>query len=280
MTVRARFFTHGDNTKIAVARWMIDDTRDDDGNANYAVALMLAQVTFWLAPDGRTGRIRAGHDHGEHVWLVRADDGWGEELGMSERTARRARHRLMKLGFIECRQFVDGGVKCTHIRRLPMAVDGVGDDDLTIRPETADCVTDQAGLEARSIRPDPAHAETDQAGSRARASSTSKRELDGESSPTARAQSIVREWWDARVAAGSPPAQKFIGIQRVVEQALRNGVSDADLRWALPRCPTVSGGAIEMALSQRRGRGRGRGDAQQDSLQAAWEAARAEEAGQ
>jgi hypothetical protein len=271
--IRARFFGHGDNTKIAVARWMIEDTRDDDGNANYAVALMLAQVTFWLAPDGRTGRVRAGHDHGEHVWLVRADDEWGDELGMSERSARRARHRLMKLGYIECRQFVDGGVKCTHIRRLPMAVDEVGDDAQTIRPETVDRKRPEPSDQKR---PDAEDAETVQAGSRARASSSSKRELEGESSPTATAQSIVREWWDARVAAGSPPAQRFIAVQKVIEHALRNGVSEADLRWALPRCPTVSGGAIEMTLSQRRGR---RGDAHQDALQREWDKARAEEGG-
>lgn len=66
----------------------------------------------------------------------------------------------------------------------------------------------------------------------------------------------MSDWWDERKAAGQPSAQKFIAVAKVVEGVLANGVTEADVAWALRHVPTVSAAAIEMALSRRAGRGR------------------------
>lgn len=157
MTVRSRF-EHEDSRKITVTRWMIEATRDDDGDANLAAAVFLAQVTWWLSTSERSGRCRAAHEHGAHTWLVRADNEWESELGLSERTVRRLRRRLQELKLIECKTLIDKSIRCTHIRRI-----WTDAEPSTIRPETADAEQSTIRPElADQKRPDPADADADQ----------------------------------------------------------------------------------------------------------------------
>jgi hypothetical protein len=81
------------------------------------------------------------------------------------------------------------------------------------------------------------------------------------------ARALVTDWWDERKAAGNPPAQKFIAIVNVVDGVLANGVSAEAVSWALRNAPTVSGGAIQMALSRRNGHGYGRPSTTDTALQ-------------
>lgn len=112
------FYGHSDKQTVAVHRWMIEDTRDANGDANPTVAMLLAQITWWMGKDTRSGKDRCSHVHGGHSWLVAADDEWDEEMGFSARQVKRAKRRLIELGFIEVKTLVDDGVRCSHIRRL------------------------------------------------------------------------------------------------------------------------------------------------------------------
>lgn len=69
------------------------------------------------------------------------------------------------------------------------------------------------------------------------------------------ARALVTDWWDERKAAGDPPAQRFVAVVGVVDGVLANGVAAEAVGWALRHVPTVSGGAIQMALSRRNGNG-------------------------
>lgn len=245
------FYDHEDTRTIAVRRWMIDATRDDDGDPNFAAALLLAQVTFWSAPSTRTGRPRATHEHGGETWLVRADGdpAWADELGMTERTVRRARQRLVALGLIEARTLVDRGQRCTHLRRLPIT-DG---EPSTIRPETAVA----NGPIERTIRPETADHQPPLAGSHAGASPSSSREV-GEMSPgdespvvddkpprdpqLVRAEAITKahwEWCHAQTPPVPTPTLKavkgnrWLAVRNVVRGILDGGWSDEQVTWAL-----------------------------------------------
>lgn len=97
---------------------MVDATKDDDGTANWNAAALLAQLTWWCSPSERTGRIRATHRHGDEFWLVRADDEWAEELGVSAKTMSRLRRRLAGRQLVECKRMSDKGRPVMHWRRL------------------------------------------------------------------------------------------------------------------------------------------------------------------
>ena len=114
---------------------MIEATRDDDGDANLTVALFLGQVTWWCGPDDKTGMPRCAHEHAGKDWLVRADDEWADDLGISAKAARRSRLRLQHLGLIETLVAVDDGTRCTHLRRLYLPDEAVNKPS-TICPET------------------------------------------------------------------------------------------------------------------------------------------------
>lgn len=246
--IRSAFFGHDDSRTIAVRRWMIEATRDPDGDANLPAALMLAQITFWTQPDERTGKVRAGHDHGGHAWLVRADEEWEDELGMSARTARRVRKRLADLGWIEAKTLVDTGVRCTHIRRLT-----VTDEPSTIRPEPAIDVP----AAPESIAGPGQVSELVQAESHAGAILPIDRDL-GERTPCAEAPpqqnagTIVAgflDWCDAnhRARPGN------IGmVAKNVKALLDAGHAPAVVKHALITAPTATIPALEMAINTHR----------------------------
>jgi DNA-binding transcriptional MocR family regulator len=68
------------------------------------------------------------------------------------------------------------------------------------------------------------------------------------------ARRVVDDWWEARKAAGVSPAQPYIAVVKIVDTALRNGVSVNDLTAALRDTPTVTGASLEFTLSKLRGR--------------------------
>lgn len=245
-SIRAGFFDHDDRRTIAVRRWMIDATRDDDGTANYAAALLLAQITFWTQPDERTGKVRAGHDHGAHAWLVRSDDQWSDELGMTARTARRARQRLVALGWIEARTLVDGGVRCSHLRRLTPDT-----EPSTIRPLGQD-----ADAGSGQMQP-PVLAE-----SRARASTTSLRDVPGEvPAADAAARELVTAFWTwSKEQRGTEPTltsngsgSPFMALVKIVQRLLVAGWADADVKRALIATPAYTVNALTLQLNQAKG---------------------------
>jgi hypothetical protein len=79
------------------------------------------------------------------------------------------------------------------------------------------------------------------------------------------ARALVTEWWEERQAAGNPPAQRFVAVLGVVDGVLANGVDAEAVGWALRNAPTVSGGAIQMALSRRNGTGYGQSPSTTDT---------------
>lgn len=68
------------------------------------------------------------------------------------------------------------------------------------------------------------------------------------------AKRVVDEWWEWRQERGETPVQPYIAVLRIVDTALRQGVSVNDMAAALQDTPTVTGAALEFALSKRRGR--------------------------
>lgn len=264
------FYGHEDSRTIAVRRWMIDATRDDDGSANYAAALLLAQVTFWSAPSTRTGRPRATHEHGGETWLVRADGDpeWMAELGMAERAVRRARRRLEALGLIEARTLVDKGQRCTHLRRLPI-VDG---EPSTIRPKAAVA----NGQNVQTIRPETADHPPPLDVSHAGASPCSSREV-GEMSPgdeapegeepkaerdpqLLRAEAIVKAHWDW-CHAQTPPVptptlravkgNRFLAVRNICRAMLDAGWGDDQVADALRHTRAFTIDGLTFTLRER-----------------------------
>ncbi len=48
--------------------------------------------------------------------------------------------------------------------------------------------------------------------------------------------------------------QPYIGVLKIVDRALRNGVTVNDLRGALAACATVTAASLEFTLSKQRGK--------------------------
>lgn len=264
------YFGHEDTRAIAVRRWMIEATRDPDGSANYAAALLLAQVTFWCEPSTRTGRPRAQHEHGGEIWLVRPDVEWMDELGMTERAARRARKRLESLGLVEARTLVDRGVRCTHLRRLPDATATADAEPSTIRPKAAVAT----GQNVHQLRPETADGPTVQADSHAPASPSSSREVGREvpadaeapegQDPKAdrdpqlvRAEAITKAHWDRCHAEDVPrPTLKakgnpWLAVRNIVRGFLDAGYSDEQLADALWHTQVFTIDGLTFTLRQR-----------------------------
>lgn len=258
---------HEDTRTIAVRRWMIERTRDDDGSANYAVALLLAQVTWWCSPNTRTGRLRAEHEHGGETWLVRPDSEWGDELGMSERQVRRARKRLEALGWIECRTLVDRGQRCTHLRRLPdplaeastirpKAAEASGPNGQTIRPETADRPTVQADSHAGASTSSTPEVEREEHAPEARGDRPPLAERDPQ---LARAIEVVQDYWDWCHEEGRPrPAlaahgerNPFMALAKIVRSLLDAGHAPEVIREALPDAAVYTTNGIVVAINQQ-----------------------------
>jgi DNA-binding Lrp family transcriptional regulator len=70
----------------------------------------------------------------------------------------------------------------------------------------------------------------------------------------AHAREIVRAWWDwhqERHNGKAPTVQPFIACVKVVEQCLRAGTSEQDVKYALIHAPVVSAGAFQVTWSKR-----------------------------
>lgn len=266
------FYDHEDTRTIAVRRWMIDATRDDDGTANYAAALLLAQVTFWSAPSTRTGRPRATHEHGGETWLVRADADpeWMVELGMTERAVRRARKRLEALGLVESRTLVDKGQRCTHLRRLPLP--DADAEPSTIRPKAAVA----NGQSERTIRPETADHPPPLDVSHAPASPSSSREV-GEMYPggeppagvdekperdpqLVRAEVITKAHWEWCHAQDPPvptptlkavKGNRFLAVRNICRGLLDAGWSDDQVADALRHTRAFTTDGMTYTLRER-----------------------------
>lgn len=65
------------------------------------------------------------------------------------------------------------------------------------------------------------------------------------------ARELVKVFHEERRAAGQPGVAKFIGAVKVVQAMLAAGHEPDALAWAMRHAPTVSTGALEVALSRR-----------------------------
>ena len=88
-----------------------------------AAGVMLSQIVFWNLPT-RDGAPRLSVERDGHLWLVRSDADWWDEIRLREGAAKRARGVLVERGLIVVERarssFHDGGVAC-HLR---LDVDG------------------------------------------------------------------------------------------------------------------------------------------------------------
>lgn len=71
------------------------------------------------------------------------------------------------------------------------------------------------------------------------------------------ATTLLRGWWDELKTAGEPtPAQPWPAMLQVVRAMLKAGHPENRVAWALRNSPTVSTGALTMAINMRLGKGR------------------------
>lgn len=201
----------------------------------------------------------------------------GERLGCSEKSVDRTIGELVECGvLVVTPRFSDRGDRAANDYRLvdertPVSPGGVtgGPTPLVTGGPTPLDTGDEGKEESQFFNESHTQRETtasqwpDTDSSVPTSETASEVEVWGSTTnaKTARAtmaRAMVTDWWDERKAAGDPPAQPFMAVVKVVERVLANGVAAAAVAWALRNVPTVSAGAIEMALSRRAGRGQAR----------------------
>jgi hypothetical protein len=68
------------------------------------------------------------------------------------------------------------------------------------------------------------------------------------------ARRLCDGWWEWRKAQGEVPVQPYVAVLKIVERALRQGVTVNDMTAALRDTPTVTFAALEFTLSKKRGK--------------------------
>jgi hypothetical protein len=102
-------------------------------------AVCLSQFLFWYRP-GKNHQRRLRVCREQKFWIAKTHKGLGEETGLTERQARAAVNALVKLGYVERRQFIFYGTKMCHLRLLGRALK----QDLL---ESLDCEEDEYELD-------------------------------------------------------------------------------------------------------------------------------------
>lgn len=119
-----------DDRGVWLETWVLDIVDQD-----YPCALVLAQLLWWHQP-GKDGTLRVKYERDGHLWLLRPDEEWWDEVRLTMRQVRRARLGLTKLGFVEVKKFKRGGVPCSALRPLYGAIQkannpNCGDSEVT-----------------------------------------------------------------------------------------------------------------------------------------------------
>lgn len=164
-----------------------------------------------------------------------------KKTGLADRTVRRCIDRLIDLGELVVEERAGGSAK-VEARHRPHLY------QVVMRPVTVSATTGQDDRSAtghgdRSIR-EPSEGQP--------SLNRSALQSGGEDPATA----LLRAWWDELVAAGEPtPAQPWPAMLQVVRAMLKAGHAESRVAWALRNSPTVSTGALTMAINRRLGKG-------------------------
>jgi hypothetical protein len=84
-------------------------------------AVCICQLLFWYGT-GRNHQRRLRKIRDGKFWIAKTYQAWGEETGLNERQARAAVDALVKLGYVERRQFIFYGTKMCHLRLVGVAI--------------------------------------------------------------------------------------------------------------------------------------------------------------
>lgn len=239
------YHDHPDNRGVWVPLWVL---RLLDGD--FATALLLSQLLWWHQP-ARNGQPRCQHERDGHRWLLRADDEWEGELGLTAKQVRRSRQVLTKAGLVECRRFKRDGAPTSAWRPLYEALSAPNRPEPEVPPEGQFHGSAPGGPDGSAPGGQLPTALSN------RNELTQPNQIPAPPSPpkpnaehTAAAKAIVNAWWEAQ---NPRPVNDYMGVVKVVAAFLAAGHNPGRVAYALAdaSCPTKNALLVELNREHR-----------------------------